>query len=446
MQRIMGYVRVSTQEQAIHGLSVETQKANLEAWAETNHVRILEIYTDEGISARKPAGKRPALQALLNIIRSGQVDLVIFTKLDRWFRNVAEYYKVQEVLEAHHVSWKATQEDYETLTSAGRLKVNIMLAVAQDEADRTSERIKAVFERKRQKREPLTGSHPFGYTVEGNRFIKDPERERAVSDFFKKYLSSGCISYAQECVLRDDGVRISYNVADHMLRSRAYCGEYFGIDGMCPPYISQEEYQKIQGMRKRQVRKSSVNRVYIFSGILFCGECGLRMNGGTNQNGKSFTYHCQNRYFRRGDCPNNRCPGEKKIESYLVASIRTQMEECHSEALKAWERDKIRDYQAEKLAEKRKLQKLKELFINDLISIEEYKSDRAGIEEKLAELVRKEQNRNKPDFRVVEEMLRDSWESDYQEISREEKRAFWHILMREIRVYADKRIEYDLNL
>ena len=68
--------------------------------------------------------------------------IILVTKLDRWFRNIGEYYKVQEILEAHNVSWKTIYEDYDTSTAAGRLKINIMLSVAQDEADRASERIK----------------------------------------------------------------------------------------------------------------------------------------------------------------------------------------------------------------------------------------------------------------------------------------------------------------
>ena len=151
MQNIFAYVRVSTEEQALHGLSIEAQTAKLRAWAAANGHRIIDLYIDAGISARKPAGKRPALQRLLKDVQDGKGDMVIFTKLDRWFRNIAEYYKVQEVLEKSGVNWRTIEEDYDTSTASGRLKINIMLSVAQDEADRTSERIKAVMEVKRSK-------------------------------------------------------------------------------------------------------------------------------------------------------------------------------------------------------------------------------------------------------------------------------------------------------
>ena len=152
MKQVFLYVRVSTEEQAMHGLSIEAQTAALESWARENGNKVVGVYTDAGISARKPASKRPALQRLLEDVRAGKGELVVFTKLDRWFRNISEYYKVQEVLERHNVDWKTIHEDYDTSSASGRLKINIMLSVAQDEADRTSERIKAAFDRIDQRR------------------------------------------------------------------------------------------------------------------------------------------------------------------------------------------------------------------------------------------------------------------------------------------------------
>ena len=73
------------------------------------------------------------------------IDLIIFTKLDRSFRSVRDNHAVQAILDKNNVVWRAILEDYQTETADGRLKVNIMLSVAENEADRTSERIKFVF-------------------------------------------------------------------------------------------------------------------------------------------------------------------------------------------------------------------------------------------------------------------------------------------------------------
>jgi len=117
VQRVALYIRVSTEKQKLHGLSVEAQTAALDAWAKSVGVAVAGHYVDAGISARKKADKRPALQRLLQDVREGRIDLIVFTKLDRWFRNVGEYYKVQEILDDHKVAWRAIHEDYETATA-----------------------------------------------------------------------------------------------------------------------------------------------------------------------------------------------------------------------------------------------------------------------------------------------------------------------------------------
>ena len=122
------YIRVSTEEQAMHGLSVAAQTAALDTWAKQNQVKVVDHYVDAGISARKKASTRPELQRLLRDIEAGNIDLVVFTKLDRWFRNIGEYYRVQDILDKHKVNWKTIQEDYDTSTASGRLKINIMLS------------------------------------------------------------------------------------------------------------------------------------------------------------------------------------------------------------------------------------------------------------------------------------------------------------------------------
>ena len=71
MKRVFLYIRVSTEEQAIHGLSIEAQTAALEEWARANRHKVVGIYIDAGISARKPASKRPELQRLLDDVRAG---------------------------------------------------------------------------------------------------------------------------------------------------------------------------------------------------------------------------------------------------------------------------------------------------------------------------------------------------------------------------------------
>lgn len=446
MKRVFLYVRVSTEEQAIHGLSIEAQTAALEEWARANRYKIVGTYVDAGISARKPASKRPELQRLLKDAAAGEGDLIVFTKLDRWFRNIAEYYKVQEVLEKNKVDWKTIHEDYDTSTAAGRLKINIMLSVAQDEADRTSERIKAVFEMKRQKREPLTGNCPTGYKIEGKKMVKDPETEEAVRTFFQRYFASGSVTVALDYVKEHFGLRLSYKVAYRMLDNPTYSGEFYGVDGMLPPYITKEEYQQIQSMRKKPVRKTTRNRVYLFSGLILCGECGCRMIGRINQRSINPSYNCPGHYRKSKDCGNRVNMNEKIIEQRLMDEIDGKMQEYRLQIAQVEADRRGRNIKAEISSVRAKLSRLNELFVNDFISMDEYKKAHGPLTAKLEELAAQDRPTQRPNFKKLEEILIKTWKEDYEGISREEKREFWRMVIKEVRIYPDRRIEFDLNV
>ena len=445
MKHVFLYIRVSTEEQALHGLSIESQTKTLTEWAKKEGHHIAGTYVDAGISARKPASKRPALQQLLNDVRAGKGELIAFTKLDRWFRNISEYYKVQEILEKYHVNWKTIQEDYDTSNAAGRLKINIMLSVAQDEADRTGERIKAVFEMKRQKLEPLTGNAPTGYKIEGKKLIKDPQTEEAVNAFFQRYLSLGSVFAAQKAAL-DKGLKIEYQLASKMLYSPAYYGYYYDIDGMTPPYISKEEFDKIQSMRIRPVRKTTRNRVYLFSGIAVCGECKYHLGGKTNRRNQVPMYNCPGHYVNRSGCENKTNLSERKIERFILESLEKKVQEIKIDYMLSAAKSKKTSYKSEISSLRSKFKKLKELYLNDLISLDEYREDKKTIEARLSELEMMEQPAKEVDFAAIESIMRPGWKETYNALLKEDKREFWLMLIKEIRIYSDRHIEYDLRL
>ena len=120
MKRAALYIRVSTDEQARHGLSLGEQRADLEHYAQVHHYTIVDVYADQGNTARKALSRRKELQRLLDDVRADKIDIIIFKCLDRWFRNIRDYYKVQDILDEHGVDWECTQEKYNTTTTNGR--------------------------------------------------------------------------------------------------------------------------------------------------------------------------------------------------------------------------------------------------------------------------------------------------------------------------------------
>ena len=92
IQRAALYIRVSTEEQAMHGLSLSAQRETLTRYVQENRLRLVDIYADEGVTARKKYRNRIQFMRMLKDVQEDKIDLILFIKLDRWFRNIADYY------------------------------------------------------------------------------------------------------------------------------------------------------------------------------------------------------------------------------------------------------------------------------------------------------------------------------------------------------------------
>lgn len=171
MKRAALYIRVSTEEQARHGFSLGEQRHDLEQYAREHNYIVVGVYADEGNTARKALSRRRELQRLLADVQAGKVDVILLKCLDRWFRSVKDFYKVQEILDAHGVAWECTQEDYNTTTTNGRLMLNLKLSIAQNESDQTSDRIRYIQQGKIRRGEELTNKHPLGYRIENKKLV-----------------------------------------------------------------------------------------------------------------------------------------------------------------------------------------------------------------------------------------------------------------------------------
>lgn len=433
MKRVFLYARVSTEEQAVHGLSIEAQTTALHEWAQANGHKVVDTYIDAGISARKPASKRPELQRLLADVQAGKGDLIVFTKLDRWFRNIAGYYKVQEILEKCHVDWRTIHEDYDTSTASGRLKINIMLSVAQDEADRTSERIKAVFANKKAKNEPVSGRIPKGYRIEGKKVVLDEQKAPIVRAAFDMYISTGCIS---KVIKSFPELHLNYCAARYMFESPSYAGNMGGVE--IPPIITWEEHEKAKNIHGTTVRKTIENRVYIFSGLLFCPECGRRLGGKAvrRKNSSTIYYTCfgHNQWW---GCGNAKSYNEKNIELYLLDHIDRKV----LSLIQAGKKEQAGN-KPKRDSIKRKLSRLSELYVEEMISKEDYKRQ---YQELNAELDAIPEDIKAVDIEAAKKSFFPGWKDIYLDLSREGKQIFWRNTIKAIYLSADSVRDFDLS-
>ena len=451
MIRTALYIRVSTEDQAEHGISLEAQDAVLTDYAKKNDLVVVGRYVDAGISARKSISKRKELMRLLDDVKEGKIDQIIFTKLDRWTRNIRDFYKVQDVLDAHKVTWMTVLESYGTADATSRLHLNIMLSISQDEADRASARVKTVFENKLQKREYLNNRVPFGYRVENSKIYKDEETQHMAEDMFRKFFECQSIRGTHLYMKNTYDIVFEPSTFRTYFDNALYCGEYKGFTEFCDPYITREQYDEIQRiMKEKNVKRTPSGITYVFTGMLFCPECGKRLGSRYNLTGpgrktKVPAYRCPTR-LKAQTCDFNMVITEKQIEDYLFKNILTELDKYKEqyEFRVAEKKKQKKAGTAEKAAEriKKKLAKLKDLYINDLISIDDYKKDYDDLNQQLATLLAEATEEEQPvDIEAIKILLSKSTEDIYQTMTAENRRRFWRSFIDKIVVHSRDNME-----
>lgn len=425
MKRAALYVRVSTEEQKKHGISVDSQITALKAYSDDNNYSVYKIYNDAGISARKSYKKRPALLELIEDCKNKKIDIILFTKLDRWFRSVADYYEVQSQLEACNIPWRAIWEDYETETSAGIFKVNIMLSVAQSEADRTSERIKATFEYKKQKGEYYGGNKaPVGYSRDGKHYIINEQEKAGTEAFFKTYEATFSIAKACESAKEYD-LDLNWNKAERMINHTIYYGlskEGFKV----PAYITKQQYDLFQSKKKRKTRTSRANNQYIFSGLCICKNCGTMLISNRSKvklkdnTTKEHIYYTCRKHERKCGCEIGASIKEDVLENYLVENVEKELNNYILECKNIYAKN---NNEKEIASIKAKLKRIGDRYENDEITKEEYLNKIAPLKEILM------QKEEKPS--IIPESLPSNWFDIYSALDAEHKKSFWfHIIDR----------------
>ena len=439
--RVALYCRVSTDEQVLRGHSLQAQEDALTAFAKANKYKVVGIYRDEGFSARKPIMKRKVLLDLLEDVKAGKMDRILFIKLDRWTRNVKEFHAVQSILDEHNVTWQAILEDYSTVTADARLKLNIMLSVAENEADRTGERIRFTYYSRVQKGEAPFPSRiaPYGYhvqLVDGIRkMVKNPETQE-IAEYFFHLAVIHTVRYAGEQTNKKYGLRRAYTQWYNMSKNTAYYGTFCGVENYCEPYITKEDYDRMNH-NPMQTRKAKENRIYIFAGLLKCAECGRRMNGkyNTSQSAKRteyYYYRCMNKMV--GICHNGAL-AEMKIEDYLLENIRIEMQRQIVEYEISLASPKVKKKKADVSKLQERLRRINVSYHAGNMTDDEYLAETASVKEAIA-AAQKEENEDLPklDVDALRQFLASGFENIYSTLSKEERRRLWCSIIDEITV------------
>ena len=195
-KRAVGYIRVSTSEQAQEGLSLAAQEERIRGYCTAKGWRLIRVYRDEGASGKTL--DRPGIQSLIRDLKADGVDVVVIVKLDRLTRSVRDLGRlIEDLFDGRSLA--SVEESLDSSTANGRMVINLLGTVAQWEREINSERTSAVLRFKRERGE-WVGRVPYGFRIEGGRLVEDPEamttiraikrayrRGRSVRELARKY-------------------------------------------------------------------------------------------------------------------------------------------------------------------------------------------------------------------------------------------------------------------
>lgn len=442
MLRVAIYVRVSTDKQVKEGDSIQAQLSALRQYInkKDNYINVGE-YIDDGISGTKD--NRDEYQRMLSDVQEGKIDFLICTKLDRIHRGLKNFLLMQELLDKHGVGWLAIWEPiYDSTTPQGRLIINQMMSIAQFEAENTGSRINQVFAYKVKQGEVISGTLGLGHKIENKHIVLD-ENAPIVRDLFEYYDRTSCLADMARYAMEKYGLDRCSSTWRRFLKNEKYIGEYRGNPEYCPAIISKDLFQSVQRKLSMNIKGGTKKRrTYIFSGLIVCYSCGRIMTGcpinSKSKNGTPHTYYgyrCHRHYDPVSHCDGIRARFESTIERRLLEKLPGELEKYILEA-EIKEKPKA-DNAKKRAAIIKKISRLKELYINELISLEEYKADKEKYEIELSALEADDPQTEVKDLSKYKDLLTKDIGALYETLGREQKQFFWRSILKEIHVSKD---------
>ena len=408
------YVRVSTEHQAKEGYSLEEQIIKLQDLCKYRDYEIYKVYQDAGISA-KDMNHRPEFNEMMEDVKKHNINVVVSFKLDRLTRSVRDLETIIVELEKHGCALECAMDDINTSSANGRFFVRMLTVLSQLEIERCSERtifglVGAI------KDGHIPSRAPIGFTRIDKKLIPDPLTKTIIERMYDLYLKGN--SYQSIANIFNEEKVLDKQWRDcsilKMIANPIYKGDYISNKGkkteyyyenVCEPIVSKELWESCQEQKLKNSRNYSRRDDYIFVQKLICPNCktimACKAPGGKKK--KYIYYKCKdcNTYFREDEI-------EKLLEKQLIGIINYDIVvrkyfapllkhkiENHTEVLN------VKKEQIEK-----KLLKLKEAYLSEVITLKEYKSDKNDLDKELDKIKEKQ----------LEEKELDNYNFSFQDI------------------------------
>jgi site-specific DNA recombinase len=503
--KIAIYIRVSTEDQAKEGYSLEVQREYLVSFAKREGLEIFKGYQDDGISGYST--ERPALKELLKDAKQKRFDLVLVYKIDRFSRNLKDLLNLVDELSSFGIGFKSATEPFDTTTSAGKLMFQQLGSFAEFERNRIAERVfPGMVKGVQQGNWQGARYAPYGYTYNREKKLLEVDEQEAkvVKLIYTMFLCDKSIFTITEYLTKKEyrnrkGNIFSTKLIGDILKNRIYTGKLVWnshhydktqktkkgyrylknppnkviiSQGKHQPIIPDEDFEAVQEkLKARKIERRKKANDYPLSGILYCAKCNHKYLGvssiSNHRTGvKKRWYRCAGPYRSFIRCKNKSVKAIE-IESEVADILETLLK---NDKLKTsrWtnvtfkndanfpifaESAKIDLEKVKNRLEKnlKKQSKLTDAYLENLLSEELYKQTNESLrqeEEELKKLIALqevreiERERSKEYLNRIEEFL-ESYDPNKKVMDLETKKLILNLLFKNIKIAHKKVFSFE---
>ncbi len=333
------YIRVSTEEQAKDGFSINAQKEKLTKYAELNDWNIYDYYIDDGISGKNLV-ERKEVTRLINDIKNKKINNILIYKLDRLTRSLKDLIYLIELFEKYNCTFNSQTEKIDTSNAVGRMFVKIIGIFAEFERENLAERVSFGYEQKTREGNytNCNGVYGYDYIVGEQRLAINEKERKIVNRIYDLYISGESYlkianSFNKENVKTKRGGHWASSTIKSIINNPLYIGKIryglskknkvrsFTVDGNnIEPIISVDKWNRANSIaRVREhcnIRRYPSENSYFFHTIK-CGICKSKIfaKQQKHNNYLYITYKCSNKFCNSSGFSHNKM--EKVFLNYL---------------------------------------------------------------------------------------------------------------------------------
>lgn len=390
------YPRVSTDDQVREGFSLDEQEKEMKKLCMYKNYQIYKVYREEGVSAKNM--NRPKFQEMIQDLKDGKINRIIVYKLDRLTRSIQDLEVICKLIEKYHCSLDSVSEEINTDTATGVFFIRMTTILAQLEIERTSERTKFGL-KGAAKNGHFCGKAPIGYRKINKELVIDDLESEVVKEIFDDYVNGLSVCTITKKLNNKNALSRNWRTTtiDRMLSNYIYCGDYlYGkraknmkpihLENIYPAIIDKETFKMVQTQKERNLKNYTRKHTYVYMQKIVCSRCNKIMGGSstTSRNKPTQIYY-------KCNCCNTRI-NEKKIEKPLMLFLNDMLDyyllidnnfkSFFNEDLNI-EIDKYN-----KMLDKcsKKLKKIKEAYLDDLIDKDEFITEEKAIKSQINDL------------------------------------------------------------